>query len=184
MSRTFSAKHGSVEILKLFTTCGLTPKVRQMRPTLSRPMPAALAMVRRLQWLRFAGGDSRVLVRTSSTFASLMVRGLPERGASQSTPMPSFAKRLRHLRTVCESQRQCWATSRLLGLPSAQARMMEARKALRWEVLGREASSWSFSRSSAVGQIRTMLVDIPKAIVPVIHQIQRFVVNFAVKTLV
>ena len=100
MSLTFSANIGSFDSLKPRTTWGLTPKVLQIRPTLSCPIPISLAIERRLQWVRFSGGPSSVLVRTSSTFWSLMVLGCPLRDASHRAAIPSEAKRERHLPTV------------------------------------------------------------------------------------
>ena len=60
-------------------------------------MPASFAIKRLLQCVLAAGLVSSVLVMTSSTFASSMVRGAPERGASTSPAKPSFEKRVRHL---------------------------------------------------------------------------------------
>ena len=63
---------------------GLESEGRQIRNTDCSEMPASLAIRRLLQWVRARGVVSSVLVRTSSTFLSSMLRGAPLRGASAS----------------------------------------------------------------------------------------------------
>ena len=58
---------------------------------------------------------------------------------------------MRHFRTVCIEHPHRAATSALLGLlAAAHARMIDARRASRWALLGREAISSSFVLSSDV----------------------------------
>ena len=55
MSSSFSAKAGSLLILKVSTRCGFNPWARQMRRTLASLMPTAAAMVRVLQCVALLG---------------------------------------------------------------------------------------------------------------------------------
>src|SRR5688500_17989177 len=79
MSRTFSAKKGSVESLKVSARCGCRPKARQTRPTVVTDKPVARAMVRRLQWLAFSGRVESVRSTSSATCSSPIRRGAPGR---------------------------------------------------------------------------------------------------------
>src|SRR3954452_23720156 len=111
--------------------------------------PTAWAIPRVLQWVAALGFCSRVLVTTSSTRASVILRGAPGRGSSVSPSRRSSRKRLRHLPTVTVLTRS-WVATALLSRPSAQARTILARVARRWVLLGREAQVWSFCRSSSL----------------------------------
>src|SRR3954469_20536378 len=111
--------------------------------------PTALAMPRVLHWVAALGFSSRVLVTTSSTRASVIVRGAPGRGSSVSPSRRSSRKRFRHLPTVTVLMRSRAATA-LLSSPSAQARTILAREARRWVLVGRDAQVWSFCRSSSL----------------------------------
>src|SRR5262245_42635881 len=81
-------KHGVLARLEGVHPMGWSPKERQMRKTECSEMPASFAIRRLLQWVRARGVLSSVLVRTSSTFLSSMLRGAPLRGASQSASIP------------------------------------------------------------------------------------------------
>ena len=89
--RTFSTNIGSLLTLKESTRWGLSPKARQIRKTECSEMPASFAIRRLLQCVRARGVVSSVLVRTSSTFLSSMLRGAPLRGASASASIFSRA---------------------------------------------------------------------------------------------
>lgn len=94
MSRTFSTKNASVESLKFSCRGGFSPKARQMRTMAFWLSPLAWAMVRVLQCVAWAGRVSSVRVMTASTFASVSLRGCPERGASPRAPSRPVRKRL------------------------------------------------------------------------------------------
>src|SRR5712671_6693857 len=86
MSSSFSAKAGSLLILKLSTRCGFRPWWRQMRRTLASLIPAAAAMVRVLQWVAL-GGFWRVVMLTTRRMKLAPILGVrPGRGASFSPP--------------------------------------------------------------------------------------------------
>src|SRR5438552_438050 len=106
-------------------------------------------MARVLQCVASRGLVSRVNVTTSSTRASLIVRGAPGRGSS-SRPSSRLARnRLRHFPTVCFVNRRCRAT-RVFVSSAAHARITRARCASAWAVVGRRAQRSSVSRSSSV----------------------------------
>src|SRR5437667_12814844 len=75
MSSSFSAKAGSLLILKLSTRCGFRPWLRQMRRTLASLIPAAAAMVRVLQWVAL-GGFWRVVMLTTRRMKRAAVLGV------------------------------------------------------------------------------------------------------------
>ena len=107
---------------------GLQPERPPGRWTLVAEMPARFASSRLDQCVAPSGVSSRVRTTTSSTWASVMVRGTPGRGSSPS-PSSRFArKRARHLVTVPRFTRSRAATA-MLEPPSAQARTIRARSA-------------------------------------------------------
>ena len=63
--------------------------------------PLAAAIVRVLQCVAWRGFFSSVRVITSSTLASVILRGGPERGRSPKAPSPPVRKRSRQVPTVC-----------------------------------------------------------------------------------
>jgi hypothetical protein len=91
-------------------------------------IPIRLASSRLDQCVAPSGVSSKVRTITSSTWASVMVRGTPGRGSSPS-PSSRFArKRARHLLTVPRFTRSRAATA-ILEPPSAQASTIRARSA-------------------------------------------------------
>lgn len=110
--------------------------------------PLASDMVRVLQCVACLGRFSKVRVMTSSTLASVSLRGWPERGRSPKAPKPPVRKRSRQVPTVCPVTPSRAATAWLLR-PAAHSRTMRARCAVRGSVLGRRASrrSWLVSSS-------------------------------------
>ncbi len=79
-SRILSMSSGSGEILKSSVRQGCSPNARQMRCTLVGEMPTWRASSRLDQCVAPSGVSSRVRTTTSSTWASLMVRGTPGPG--------------------------------------------------------------------------------------------------------
>ena len=91
-------------------------------------MPTRPASSRFDQCVLPSGTCSRVRTTTSSTWASVMVRGTPGRGSSDSPSSRPARKRARHLRTVLRSTPSRAATARLLP-PCAQASTIRDRNA-------------------------------------------------------
>ena len=149
MSRTLSINQGSGDSLNVSVRCGCNPKARQIRPMVAWLRPVALAMPRVLQWVLPRGVDSRVRTTTSSTCASVMRRGAPGRGSSVKPSSRSARNRVRHLQTVVGDRCRRLAIPRV-GWPSAQARMMRARRASCGAVRDRWASEVKACRSSSV----------------------------------
>ena len=119
---------GSGEILKSSTRHGCSPNARQMRCTLVGEIPARRASSRLDQCVAPSGVSSRVRTTTSSTWASVMLRGTPGRGSSPSPSSRRARNRARHLVTVPRLTRSRAATAILLW-PSAQASTIRARSA-------------------------------------------------------
>ena len=151
MSRTFSMKKGSADSLKVSVRCGCRAKARQMRLTVVWLRPERWAMDRVLQWVASLGVDSSVSVITRSTSASVTARGRPLRGSSDRPSNRRSKNRERHFPTVSSDTSKSAATLVLLR-PSAQARIILARSARPWAVLGRRThrSSVSLSVSSNI----------------------------------
>ncbi len=133
-------------ILKSSVRHGCSPNARQMRCTLAGEIPTRLASSRLDQCVAPSGTSSRVRTTTSSTWASVMVRGTPGRGSSPSPSSRRARNRARHLVTVPRLTPSRAATA-ILGPPSAQARTIRARSACPCAVLRR------FAQFSSVGQI-------------------------------
>src|SRR3990172_4593730 len=86
---------------------------------------------------------------TRSTSASPIVRGAPGRGSSSSPSRRPARNRRRHLPTV-GSVIKSVAAMALFERPSAAPRMIRARRARAWAVVGRRVQRVSVARSSAV----------------------------------
>ena len=162
-SRILSISSGSGEILKSSVRQGCSPNACQIRSTLAGEMPTRLASSRFDQWVAPSGTSSRVRTTTSSTWASVMVRGTPGRGSSLSPSSRLRKNRARHLLTVPRFTPSRAATA-MLGPPSAQASTIRARKASPCAVLRRLAQLFSV-RSSASDSTRgsSLLSPIPPA---------------------
>ena len=76
-------------------------EARQMRLMADCDIPISRAIMRVLQCVASLGVDSKVRVITASICASLILRGLPLRGASSSPSRRIATKRARHFDTVC-----------------------------------------------------------------------------------
>ena len=107
---------------------GCSPNARQIRCTLDGEIPTRRASSRLDQCAAPSGTSSKVRTTTSSTWASLMVRGTPGRGSSPSPSSRAARKRPRHLITVFRLMPSRAATAVLLR-PSAQASTIHARSA-------------------------------------------------------
>src|SRR5438270_41663 len=138
MSRTFSTNCGSLENLKFSTRCGCNPKACQIRTMAVCDSPVFPAISRLLQWVLLSGIDSSVWVMTSSTCASVMDRGAPGRGSSNSPSSRPTRKRSRHLQTVAPVTCNFFATTPLLH-PSSHPSTILARIASAWADFGRRS---------------------------------------------
>src|SRR2546430_7247389 len=106
-------------------------------------------MARVLQCVASRGLVSSVSVTTSSTCASLTVRGAPGRGSSSSPSSRLARNRLRHFPTVCFVSRSFRAT-RVFVSSAAHPRMTRARCARACAVVGRRVQRCNISRSGSV----------------------------------
>ena len=70
MSRTFSMKNGSVDSLKVFAKCGLTPNKAHQRCTVLLPMPSVRPRVRVLQCVAASGVSCNARLITAATLSS------------------------------------------------------------------------------------------------------------------
>ena len=139
---------GSGEILKSSVRHGCSPNARQMRCTLVGEIPTRRANSRLDQCVAPSGTSSRVRITTSSTWASVIVRGTPGRGSSLSPSSRRARNRARHLTTVPRLTPSRAATATLLP-PCAQASTIRARKATPCAVRRRLAQFSNVCRSSS-----------------------------------
>jgi hypothetical protein len=139
---------GSGEILKVSVRHGCSPNARQMRCTLVGEIPTRRASSRLDQCVAPSGTSSKVRITTSSTWASVMVRGTPGRGLSPSLSSRPARNRARHLVAVLRLTPSRAATARLLP-PCAQASTIRARNARPCAVLRRLAQFSNVCRSSS-----------------------------------
>jgi hypothetical protein len=91
---------GSLDSFQVCWRCGCNPNARQIRDTAVWVRPTSRAIERVDHCVASVGVVSSVRTITSSTLASLIVRGRPGRGSSVKPSSRSSPKRLRHLRTV------------------------------------------------------------------------------------
>ena len=157
-SRILSMSSGSGEILKSSVRQGCSPNARQMRCTLVGEIPTRRASSRLDQCVAPSGISSRVRTTTSSTWASLMVRGTPGRGSSPSPSSRLARNRARHLLTVVRLTPSRAATAVLLR-PSAQASTIRARSASPCAVFRRLAQFSSVRRSASDSTSGSSLVS-------------------------
>src|SRR5207253_4443535 len=95
--RLLSTKRGSVDSLKVSLRCGWRENARQMRCTVETDKPEAFAIERVLQWVAAAGLVSNVVVTTSASFTSPILRGAPGRGWSARASRRAAANRWRQV---------------------------------------------------------------------------------------
>ena len=126
-------------------------------------MPTWRASSRLDQCVAPSGTSSRVRTTTSSTWASVIVRGTPGRGSSPSPSSRRVRNRARHLVTVTRLTLNRAATAVLLR-PSAQASTIRARSASPCAVFRRFAQFSNVRRSASDSTSGTSLVSpIPPA---------------------
>ena len=118
------------------------------RCTLAGEIPTWRASSRLDQWVAPSGTSSRVRTTTSSTWASVIVRGTPGRGSSPSPSSRRATNRARHLVTVTRLTRSRAETAVLLR-PSAQASTIRARSASPCAVFRRFAQFSNVRRSAS-----------------------------------
>jgi hypothetical protein len=148
--------------LEGFGAPGLQPE-RQMRCTLVGEMPTGRAGSRFDQCVPSSGTSSRVRTTTSSTWASVMVRGTPGPGSSVNPSSRRRANRERHLATAPRLTPSRAATA-MFGPTSAQASTIRARNARPCAVLRRLAQFSNVRRSSCYNTSGSSLVSaIPPA---------------------
>ena len=126
-----------------------------MRTTAVWLRPVARASDRVLQCVASGGVASKVRVTAASTCASVILRGAPGRGASNSPSGPCSAKRRRHRATVGRLTPSRAATRPLIAPCAAQASTMRARVAKACAVLRRRLQPSSVARSAALKTIGT-----------------------------
>ena len=119
---------------------GLQPERPPDPVHVSARSPTCRASSRLDQCVAPSGASSRVRTTTSSTWASVIVRGTPGRGSSLSPSSRRARNRFRHLLTVLPADAQPAATA-ILVFPSAQASTIRARSASPCAVLRRFAHS-------------------------------------------
>src|SRR5215467_6374391 len=142
--------YGPVLSFQVSCRCGLRPNARQIRLIAVWLSSVALAIDRVDQCVSAPGGRcSRVLTITSSTFPSVILRGWPGRGSSDSPSSRRSTNLARHLPTICGVTPSRAATC-LFGVPSAQASTILDRSARAWAVVARRAHPCSICRSSPV----------------------------------
>jgi hypothetical protein len=125
-----------------------------MRCTADCVSPTSRAIDRVDQCVASLGVDSSVLVITSSTCASVTVRGLPGRGSSTSPSKRSTANRLRHLVTIARTTPTRSAISVFFS-PSAANSTIRERCANACALIRRRAHASNCSRSSSLNSIAT-----------------------------
>src|SRR6266702_3421202 len=157
-SRILSTSSGSGEILNVSVRHGCSPNARQMRCTLVGEMPTRAASSRFDQCVPPSGTSSKVRTTTSSTWASVMVRGTPGRGSSVNPSSRSCRNRARHLPTVMRLTPNRAATAMLLP-PWAHASTIRARSARPCAVLRRLAQFSNLRRSSSDNTSGSSLVS-------------------------
>ncbi len=138
-----------MEILNSSTAQGVRPKARQIRCTLVGEIPTRFASARLDQWVVPSGTSSSVRTTTSSTWASVIMRGTPGLGSSLSPANRSRTNRLRHRPTVSRVIPISAATALFVVL-SAHLNTMRARCARPCAVLRRLAHPSSVCRSVSV----------------------------------
>ena len=134
--------------------CGWSPNAFQMRWTAVWLRPTSAAIERVDQCVASLGVLSRVLTITSSSLASVILRGCPGRGSSAEPSKRCTAKRLRHLRTELTAIPRSRAISLLFG-PSAAASTIRDRNASACALVRRRSHASNCARSSAVNSIET-----------------------------
>src|SRR5215217_8829097 len=148
-SRTLSMNCGSVDSLNVSTWCGLSLNAFQIRPTVERLRPLWAAIDARDQCVASVGVRSKVDTTTCSICASVIFRGAPGRGSSESPSNRDSTNRRRHVPTVCGHTPNSAATC-LFAFPSAQPSTIRLRNARACDDFARRDQRSNVSRSSSV----------------------------------
>ncbi len=119
MSWTFSMNCGSFDSFQVSCRCGCSPNACQIRITASGVIPTSLAIDLVDQCVASFGADSSVVITTRSTCSSVIVRGRPGRGSSNSPSRRRSANRLRHFVTVGRETPNDSAISPFVNNPAA-----------------------------------------------------------------
>jgi len=148
MSSSFSAKRGSLLILKLSTQCGFNPCVRQIRPMVESETPVSRAMMLRDQCVALSGMLCVLLRTTSATVAAEIVGLRPEHCASFSKlDMPKARKRLRQRAAIRGAISSCREICKFCR-PLAADKTMRKRSTTRTAVVHRRMSFCNSAFSS------------------------------------
>ena len=140
---------GSSDSLNVSVAHGLSPNAFQIRPTDDGDIPTFLARPLVDQCVTSVGLSSKVRTTTSSTSASLILRGAPGRGSSMSPSTPRSMNRLRHFTTVAWFTPTRSATALLIN-PSAANNTIRDRCATECGDFGRLDHRSSTSRCSSL----------------------------------
>ena len=140
--------------LNVSARCGWSPNARQIRCTADCVSPTSAAIERVDQCVASLGALSRVLVITSSTCASVTVRGRPGRGSSTRPSSRSASNRRRHFATVLRCTPRRSATSPVRS-PSATSNTILDRCASACAVVNRRDHDSNCSRSASLSSIDT-----------------------------
>ena len=146
---------GSSESLQRLWRCGWSPNAFQIRCTADWVRPTSAAIERVDQCVASLGVVSSVLTITSSTLASVIVRGCPGRGSSVSPSKRCSANRLRHLRHRVALRPRVARRSRCCSSPSAASNTIRERSASACALVRRRDHDSNCSRSSSVNSIGT-----------------------------
>jgi hypothetical protein len=122
------ANNGSVDSFHVSIACGFSPNARQIRDTALCDIPVAAAIDRVDPCVSSPGVDSSVLVITCSMSSSVIVRGRPGRGSSDSPSSRPARNRERHFDTMFRDTPTSWATSPIVP-PCAIRSTIRARNA-------------------------------------------------------
>jgi hypothetical protein len=145
---------GSFESFQRSRRWGCSPNARQIRDTAVCERPTSAAIERVDQCVASLGVVSKVLTITSSTRASVTVRGRPGRGSSTRPSSRCAAKRARHLVTIGRVTPSRSAIS-VFFRPSAASSTIRDRCASACALLRRRAHASNRSRSSSLSTIST-----------------------------
>jgi len=118
MSVSFWTNAGSFDNLNVVTRCGCRPCASQMRWTVERLTPAALAIERQLQWVAPGGVSCKVECTMACTWSAVISGLRPRPGRTAPTESkPSVRNRARQSNTVGRLMPSAVAM-RLLATPS------------------------------------------------------------------
>jgi hypothetical protein len=118
-----------VDSFQVSIAYGLSPNARQIRDTADCDIPVAAAIERVDQWVSCPRVSSRLLTITASTASSVITRGRPGRGSSDSPPSRSVRNRDRHCDTVPRETPSRVDTAPIVAAGSVHANTIRGRNA-------------------------------------------------------